>query len=162
MTERLLLEPLAATHAPEMALLLDDPRLHRYVGGQPQSLEQLEERYERQSRGQSDDGSERWFNWIVRDRGCGNALGYVQATVTVESGVAALAWVIGSRFQGHGYATEATAAMASWLHVNGVTTLAASIHPGHRASEAVAAAIGLTPTSTVIDGERRWETGSCT
>lgn len=142
-----------------MALVLDDPGLHRHVGGRPLLLEELQKRYERQARGRSDDGSERWLNWIVRDRVSGDALGYVQATIAVESGIAAVAWVIGSRFQGRGYGTEAAAAMVSWLRGTGVTTVTADIHPGHRASETVAAAIGLAPTSTIVDGEVRWETG---
>lgn len=156
-TPRLLLEPLEPAHAAEMVALLDEPELHRYVGGQPLLLEELQHRYEHQARGRSDDGSERWFNWIIRDRGSGAALGYVQASVEVSSGAADVAWVIGSRYQGRGHAREAASAMLSWLGGKGVTDVTAHIHPANGASATVARAIGLAPTSTIVDGEVRWE-----
>jgi len=156
-TERLLLEPLRLAHATEMVVVLDDLDLHRYVGGQPLLREELQKRYEHQARGRSDDGSEWWFNWIIRERISGDAIGYVQATVEVASGVADVAWVVGSRFQGRGYAREAASAMLSWLCGKGVTAVTAHIHPDNRASEIVARAIGLGPTSTIADGEVMWK-----
>jgi RimJ/RimL family protein N-acetyltransferase len=156
-TERLLLEPLRPAHPTEMVVVLDDPELHRHVGGQPLLLEELRKRYEHRARGRSDDGSERWFNWIIRDRTSGDALGYVQATVEAASGIADVAWVVGSRFQGRGYAREAASAMVSWLCGNGVTAVSAHLHPGTRASEKVARAIGLGPTPTIAAGEVIWK-----
>lgn len=156
-TERLVLEPLRTAHAAEMVALLDDPELHRYVGGSPLRLHELERRYEHQVRGSSADGTARWFNWIVCDRTSGEAVGYVQATVEVASAVADVAWVIGSRFQRRGYAQEAAAAMTAWLRGQGVTALSAHIHPQNEASRAVARSIGLAPTATSVDGEVRWE-----
>src|SRR5262245_4995297 len=114
-TARLLLEPLRVAHAAEMAAVLDDEELHRHVGGRPQSVDELRERYERQARGRSPDGSQRWFNWIIRERASGDPVGYVQATIDLASGVADVAWVVGTRHQGHGFAREAAAAMLSWL-----------------------------------------------
>src|SRR5262249_29903842 len=46
-TERLVLEPLRVEHATEMVDLLDDPALHRYVGGRPLEADELRKRYER-------------------------------------------------------------------------------------------------------------------
>ena len=159
-TKRLLLEPLAPAHAVELAPLLDDPSLHRYTGGEPLPLAQLRERYERQMLGKSGDGSQLWFNWIVRDRTSEDALGYVQATVDIASRAADVAWVIASRYQGRGYAREAASEMVAWLRSNGAAVVTAHIHPEHAASAAVARAIGLAPTPTVVDGEVRWESGS--
>jgi RimJ/RimL family protein N-acetyltransferase len=140
-----------------MAAVLDDPELHRYVGGEPLRLEELQNRYKRQARGRSGDGSERWFNWIVRERRSGDPVGYVQATVEVASGVADVAWVVGSRFQGRGYAREAASGMLAWLRGNGVTGITAHIHPDNGASESVARAIGLSPTSKIAKGEVIWK-----
>lgn len=140
-----------------MAVLLGDPGLHRYVGGEPLSPDALRERYERQARGRSADGSQRWFNWIIRDRASEDAAGYVQATVDVATEVADVAWVVGSRFQGRGFAREAASAMASWLRAAGVSAITAHVHSDNRASEKVARAIGLEPTATIVDGETRWE-----
>jgi len=155
-TERLVLEPLEPRHATEMVRVLDDVELHRYVGGEPLALEELRQRYEHQARGWSADRSQRWLNWVVRLRS-GEAAGYVQATVTVESGEADVAWVIGSRFQGRGYSREAAAAMVSWLRRQEVTEVTAHIHPDNTASNGVARAIGLAPTPVLVDGEVRWQ-----
>jgi len=155
-TARLVLEPLEVAHAREMAPVLDDPLLHRYVGGGPETLHELEARYRRQVRGRSADGTQRWLNWIVRLRRTGEVVGYVQATLSVETGVADLAWVVGPRFQGRGLAREAALAMASWLRRSGVSGLTAHIHPDNRASGAVARAIGMEPTATLVRGEVRW------
>lgn len=157
-SERLALEPLRAGHAGEMASLLDDIDLHTFVGGEPETEEQLRARYLRQSAGRSPDGSQRWLNWVVRDRTTGRAVGTTQATVGVQSGrlVAEVAWVIGSRYQRRGYAKEAAQAMARWLRAQGVQTLVAHVHPGHVASIGVARAIGLARTGEVVDGEVCW------
>ncbi len=156
-TERLLLEPLSPLHAEEMAPVLADPDLHTYVGGMPLALDELREQYVRQSRGRSLDGTQSWCNWIVRKRSSLEAVGYVQATVDNASRSADVAWVVGSQYQGQGYATEAATAMVTWLRDTGVVTVTAHVHPAHLASSAVAAATGLRRTSAVIDGEIRWE-----
>jgi RimJ/RimL family protein N-acetyltransferase len=82
--------------------------------------------------------------------------GTVQATLSLELGDAALAWVIGSRFQGCGYAKEAAAGMAEWLVARGVRVLVAHVHPGHGASIAVARHLGIAATDEEVDGEVRW------
>src|SRR3954468_22439885 len=99
---RLLLEPLTPAHADELAPLLADRALYEFTGGEPPSVAELRARYERQARGRSPDGSQRWLNWIVRCEG--EAVGYVQATVDVAANVADVAWVVAARFQGRGYA----------------------------------------------------------
>lgn len=87
------------------------------------------------------------------------ALGTVQATVSEEDDklIAEVAWVIGTVHQGHGYAREAAGMLVTWLRQAGVQTLIARVHPEHEASMAVARAVGLAPTETVLDGEVRWE-----
>jgi len=45
----------------------------------------------------------------------------------------------------------------TWLRHQGVQTLIAHVHPQHEASKAVARAVGLAPTETLVDGEVRWE-----
>jgi len=156
-TERLRLEPLTAAHADEMAPLLDDPTLHTYVGGAPLSLDELLARYARQEGGLSPDGRERWLNWICRERRSGVAVGFAQATVDEDAGYAEVAWVIGSAYQGRGYAAEAAAMMVARLGEAGIRVIVAHIHPDNAASAGVARATGLTATSVVVDGETRWE-----
>jgi RimJ/RimL family protein N-acetyltransferase len=159
-TARLALEPLRAEHAQEMAPLLDDPALHGYTGGRPDTAEELRERYARQAAGRSPDGSARWCNWIVRRRDTGDAVGTVQATITDDDrhgSVAEVAWVVASAHQRQGYAREATAAMVAWLRAGGVGLVVAHVHPEHRASMAVARGVGLRPTELTVDGEVRWQ-----
>jgi RimJ/RimL family protein N-acetyltransferase len=157
-TERLDLEPLRVEHADEMAPLLDDPQLYVFTGGRAWTLEELRERYQRHMTGRSDDGSQRWLNWIARRRDSGEAVGGLQATVTATAGGFAceLAWIIASRHQGRGYAREAATAMATWLREQGAPVLIADIHPRHEASMAVARALGLDRTGEAVDGEIRW------
>lgn len=64
--------------------------------------------------------------------------------------------MIGTPWQGAGYAAEAAAAMVAWLGDAGVGTIEATIAPGHTASEAVAGRIGLAVTDALVDGERVW------
>lgn len=153
--ERVVLEPLVVGHADELAGVLGDPALHRFIGGEPLGVEALRERYERLVVGHSADGAEEWFNWVVREPG-GAAVGTVQATVTGGGRAAEIAWVIGTPWQGHGYATEAARALVAWLTAGGVRDVVAHVHPDHAASAAVARRAGLSPTDTFHDGERRW------
>ncbi len=157
--ERVCLEPLRVEHADELAPVLDDPVLHIFIGGEPADRDQLRARYRRQGAGRSPDGSQRWLNWLVRRREDAQPLGTVQATVSEnEDGLTAqVAWVIGRAHQGQGYAWEAAGLMVRWLRQQGVDTLVPHVHPQHVASMAVARAVGLSPTETVIDGEVRWE-----
>jgi len=156
-TGRLGLLPLWVEHAAQMAAVLADPALHEFTGGAPLSPEALRSRYERLVAG-SPDPAVCWCNWVIRlrDRGC--LTGTVQATISADSGPAAeVAWIVGSPWQGRGIATEAARALVTWLGQQSVRTVIAHIHPGHRASAAVAAAAGLSPTGHRQDGEIRWD-----
>jgi RimJ/RimL family protein N-acetyltransferase len=157
-TAGLHLEPLRAAHAEELAVLLDDERLHEFIGGAPASTPQLRERYEAQSAGWSPDGSQRWLNWVARTEPARAAVGTFQATVVERGrGIAAhLAWVVAPAFQRRGFAREGASAVASWLRERGVGVLIADIHPDHASSIGVALAVGLAPSTEIVDGEVRW------
>jgi RimJ/RimL family protein N-acetyltransferase len=78
----------------------------------------------------------------------------------VRGSTAELAWVVGTAYQGRGYATEAATAVRDSL-LRGETgtpmvALEAHIAPGHHASEAVAQHLGLTPTDITVASETRW------
>lgn len=149
-----MLEPLAGEHADELAPLLGDPSLYEHIGGAPPSRDELEERFARQARGVSPDGTATWLNWVLRDRRSRAALGTMQATVTAET--ALLAWVVGAPHQGHGVATEAATAVVAWLRAHGLDRFAANIAPANATSEAVARRIGMAPTTEMHEGERLW------
>src|SRR5215212_3005031 len=98
-TDRLDLLPLEVADADEMAVVLDDPALHAFIGGEPQTVSDLRARYERMVSG-SPDPEMTWWNWVVRDRRSGELTGTVQATVTDSGRQAEVAWVVGTRWQG--------------------------------------------------------------
>jgi RimJ/RimL family protein N-acetyltransferase len=158
-TERLLLEPLRVGHADEMVDLLADRRLYAFYADEASpTLAELRERYERQVRGWSEDGTQEWHNWIIRLRETGAAAGFVQATVTHDDSTGRtveLAWVVGTPYQGIGLATEAAGAVRDALR-DRRTTVIAHIAPGHVASESVARHLGLDPTDEQHEGETRW------
>ncbi len=154
---RLRLEPLRVGHAAEMAIVLGDPDLHLFTGGAPATREELVQTYTRQVAGPPD-GSQQWLNWIVRRRADDQAVGTVQATIGRADGrvVAEVAWVVGTAYQGNGYATEAAQLMVEWIRAKAEVTVIAHVHPDHEASASVARSVGLSPTETVVDGEVRW------
>ena len=156
-TARLDLEPLTVDHAAEAARAFDDDRLHTFTGGGPATEDELRDRYTRQVAGQSPDGGEIWLNWMLRHRETGELVGTVQATVTGDA--AELAWVVVVPHQGRGYAREAALVVRDRLRDDGVARFTAHIHPDHAASAGVARALGMAPTSTLVDGEVRWADG---
>lgn len=153
---RLILEPLRVDHAVEMVDVLGDSALYEFTGGEPPTLEELSARHASQIRGVSSDGTEEWRNWIVRSAATSEAIGYVQATIRSEPRSADLAWVIGTRWWGRGYATEAASSAVELLREDDVAHFTAHISPGHDASERVAQKLGLHPTAQLVDGEVVW------
>ena len=112
---RLRLVPLTVADAAEMVGVLSGDALYAFTGGAPPGLDELRARYAGQVAGRSPDGREEWRNWILRRQPGGQAVGYVQATITGEGRRAEIAWVVGLEWQGHGYATEAARALVTWL-----------------------------------------------
>ncbi|WP_018656691.1 GNAT family N-acetyltransferase [Actinomadura flavalba] len=157
-TRRLTLEPLTVHHAAEMAAVLDDDRLHTYIGGAPLSPAELRARYEHLAAGPSPYHQEAWLNWILRRTRDARPIGYVQATITpAPAGLqASIAWVTAMPYQGFGFATEAAAAMLAWLRGHGVTSIVASVHPDNAPSTAVARKLGLHPTEPHDGTEILW------
>lgn len=157
-TRRLDLLPLHVEHAEEMATVLSDPALHTFIGGAPDTPAALRARYQRMTAG-SPDPTELWLNWVIRLRDESSLTGTVQSTVSrADHGLTAeIAWVVGTPWQGRGIATEAAQALVDWLSQQPVRSIVAHIHPDHRASAAVATAIGLAPTDESHDGEIRWQ-----
>jgi RimJ/RimL family protein N-acetyltransferase len=156
-TGRLLLTPLVADDAGEMAEVLADPELHRFIGGHPATLGELRARYAALTAGSSRP-DEVWRNWIVRRRADAQAVGTVQATLyrRQRGWSAQIAWVVGVPYQGHGYAAEAARALVGWLADRDVHEVVAHIDPDHAASARVAHRAGLQPTDDRVDGEVVW------
>ena len=155
-TSRLTLTPLVPEDADVMFDVLDDERLHEFTGGRPLTLDELRSRYQRLAVGHSTDHTELWFNWIVRLSDAQQPVGGMQATVATDGSTADVAWEVGVRFQGQGFASEAAAAVVQWLVDRHVQLIRAFVHPDHAASARVAARAGLQPTLDRVDGEVVW------
>lgn len=153
----LTLVPLRVEHAGEMAAVLSDPDLYTFTGGSPPTVQELRTRYERWIVG-SPDPAEFWCNWVIQLHSRQCLAGTVQATISDlgDQPVAEVAWIVGTRWQGQGIATEAARALIAWLHRQSIHAVIAHIHPCNQASAAVAAAAGLAPTDHSQDGEIRW------
>lgn len=156
-TPRLALTALSPADADETAGILDDERLHEFIGERPASLPELRVRYATLAAG-SGRADEVWLNWVVRLRDELKAIGTVQATIRTQgtSRTALVAWTIGSAWQNNGYASEAAGALITWLRERGILDIHAHIHPEHRASERVALRAGLEPSDEIADDERIW------
>jgi len=154
--ERIELVPLAVSDAEEMVHVLADEDLYAFIGGSPPTPAELRARYARQVVGRSPDGTQEWRNWIIRTVPDGTAVGYAQATIVNAGRQAEIAWVVGSPWQGRGYATRAARDLVTWLAGHGVQVIEAHVHPGHAASAAVARRAGLAPTERFDDGEQIW------
>jgi RimJ/RimL family protein N-acetyltransferase len=156
-TGRLVLSPLRVADADELVEVLGDPALHEFIGGRPDTLEELRRRYVAMVAGPGRPG-ELWRNWVVRRRDDEAAVGTVQATLTRHGTDwrAEVAWVVGVAWQGRGYAVEAARALVGWLEAAGVGEIVAHIHPDHAASARVAAGAGLVVTADEVDGEQVW------
>lgn len=163
MADSISLRPLRVEDAPAMTAVLADASLYEFTGGQPPTAAELEQRYAVQARGHSADHAEEWLNHLVLlnpqmppDR-APEPIGFVQATIPRNGEPTEIAWVIGTSWQGRGIAGHACALLLRDLAARGVRHVIAHIHPEHQASQHIATGLGLTPTSTVVDGEERWE-----
>lgn len=151
--DEVVLDPLAESDAVELAPLLDDPDLHRFIGGEPLQPAELRARYRRLAAGAPPGSGQIWLNWVIRRGSDGQAVGTAQATVIGAE--AQLAWVVSSRWQKRGYASDAAIALAGWAAERRLVARA-HVHPDHRASERVAEKAGLSPTDELVGIERVW------
>ena len=158
-SDRLVLSPMVQDDSGDLFELVRDPALHQFTGGAPPaSADEVRERIRLREDRRSPEGDELWLNWTLRVRAFNQVVGYVQAGVGEKS--ADLAWVVGTRFQSRGYATEAGRRVAAWIReCLKVTEFRAAIHPEHTASCRVATRIGLRPSCELTDeGEQIWTT----
>ncbi len=154
-TDRLELIPLERKQAENLFSVLSDATLYQYTGDDPPaSVAELRVRFAHLEARRSPDGAELWLNWVLSETATGMSVGWVQATVTAR--YADVAWVVGTRWQRRGYATEAARALMTWLRRASVKVVRAKIHPMHTASQRVAANVGLSRILETIDGEEVW------
>jgi RimJ/RimL family protein N-acetyltransferase len=106
------LEPVTPKHAARMFGGLRDERAYRYLEeAPPESVAELQARYELLAGQISPNGKEIWLNWMCKRRGEEFYVGYVQATVFKSDRTAQIAYHFFPAFWGQGLAREAVKAM---------------------------------------------------
>jgi RimJ/RimL family protein N-acetyltransferase len=159
-THRLLLTRIVDGDTADLVTMLGKPELHEYIGGVPLTPLDATKRVQRWIRGSANPDI-RWINYVARRGRDGGFVGLAQATVTRTPRTGhtrcELAYLVDPPAQHQGFGTE----MMRGFHAELRDTLrpaefTANIFPGHTASEGVAKAVGLTPTTELVDGERVW------
>ncbi|HUQ43705.1 MAG TPA: GNAT family N-acetyltransferase [Candidatus Limnocylindria bacterium] len=158
-TARMRLDPLEVEDAGALAAAMADPSLFVVIGGEPPSVGEAAARIERYRAGPPRTG-DAWHNWAIRlaatEPDPDRLIGHLQATVREHGESVEIAWLIGTPWQGRGYASEVAAGLVEWLRANAAGAVIAHIAPGHVASERVADRAGLAPTGVVEDSEVVW------
>jgi len=159
-THRLLLTRIVDGDTADLVTMLVKPELHEYIGGVAPTPQDATKRVQRWVRGSADPDI-LWINYVARQSQGGRFVGLAQATVTrtPETGRRSceLAYLVDPPAQHQGFGTE----MMRGFHAELRDTLrptefTANIFSGHTASEGVAKAVGLIPTTELVDGERVW------
>jgi RimJ/RimL family protein N-acetyltransferase len=144
-TSRLYIEPLVVAHAEQLLVALDDERVGLFIGGPDVStLEALLDRIEFVTAGPAD-SSKQWLNFAVLFKG--TVIGRLEATTYAGSidhpPYAEIAYLVGPRWWGNGFATEATRWLIEYLSTQGIVEVWACVVPGNQASINLARRVGL-------------------
>lgn len=152
MSQRIILEPLQASHAAQMFDGLQDIRAYTFIPSDPPaSLAALTSRYEKLESRISPDGAESWLNWMVRLQAEQTYIGFVQATIDIAHNTALIAYHIFPAHWGHGFGREAVAAMLSEIHQHhNVREASALIDTRNAASIKLVKALGFSLRKTII------------
>jgi [ribosomal protein S5]-alanine N-acetyltransferase len=128
-TERLVLEPLQESHAPELFRVLVDPIIYTFLHERPPfTEEELRARFRFLEKRLAPDGRSEWLSWAIRDH-AGDGLGFLHAENYPE-GVAGISVVLAPRAWRNGFAREAVAAVIRELaQQRGVAGFFATISP---------------------------------
>jgi len=140
-TERLLLRPVEANHAPELAQLYLDPGIAQWYG--VWSDEQVQAWATRQERGWRTDGVGKWMAY---DRGTGELVGRGGLSLADVDGEQRLevGWAIRQRLWRRGYATEIGRAGITFAREElGAEEVVAFTEVHNRASRTVMEKLGM-------------------
>jgi RimJ/RimL family protein N-acetyltransferase len=163
-TERLVLSRIARDDVDELVAMLLNPALYQYIGDVPSSSAKAAARVERWLGGSANPDVV-WINYVVRRREDRRFVGLAQATLqrANDSGFSEceIAYLVDPPAQRNGFGTEMMGGLCAELDKTmKPTEFIAHIYPGHVASEGVARALGLAPTTDLVDGERVWRSAT--
>lgn len=143
---RLVYEPLCADHAAGLFEVLEDPRVYEHINDVPSpSVAHLAARFTRMASGPAPDRrEERWLNYAMRLKATGTLIGRQEATI--RDRLAEVAYLLGTQYQGQGYATEGMSAFQDHLRATArVTEFWATTTPQNIRSIGLLARLGYVP-----------------
>ena len=153
-TSHLLLEPLAAAHAPAMFAQLQNDALYTWISVvPPESVAHLQERWERLESRLAPAGDKAWLNWVVRQTSDGACVGKMDAEVNAASIATNIGYLFFPTFWGRGYASEAVSAVIEHLRQHGVEKLRATVTVGNMASNRVLEKNGFVRTRVIPEND---------
>jgi ribosomal-protein-alanine N-acetyltransferase len=142
-TERLVLEPLQESHAPELFRVLVDPIIYTFLHERPPFTEdELRARYRFLEKRLSPDRRAEWLSWVLRDAD-GDGLGVLHVE-NYPGRLAGLSVVLAPRAWRHGFAREAVAAVIRELaQQRGVAGFFATFSPRNEPAERLFEKLGF-------------------
>ena len=134
------LEELDESHTDGLFAALDHELVGQFIGGPDVTTpDELRARISQRRSGPPPGREETWLNFAALVDGV--VVGRVEATL--HDGIAEIAYVLGPRFWGHGYATAATADLIARLQQPHVGSAWACVHPGNDPSTRVLSRLGF-------------------
>jgi len=142
-------EPLTPAHASLLSDALLDPAVYAFIAGRhPASTEELAARFQRAAKGApANRPTERWWNVAVISLDGTAGLGRLEATIMGDR--AEVAYLLGPKYWGHGYALEAMRWFQERLAEHGaVAMLWATVLPSNQRSVGLLKRLGYTQMTT--------------
>lgn len=161
-TARLRLEALGMSHSSGMFDLWQHPEVQRY-SGPARDAEGKNIPLPATSAADSDRLIEFWlkaaadgwgFRWAVLEAQRETFLGHIGFNSLADC--SEIAYHLHPAHWGRGYMAEAARAAIDWRREGGASEIEAFIEPGNQGSIALALRLGMTATSTISEGARRY------
>jgi len=149
-TARLVLRQLRADDADALHPMLSDAEANLY--GTHPATTSIEETREQMAKRVADTG---WRGWAITLKGDDTAIGTVASYEKRQGKVTEIGYMLSRAQWGHGYATEAVAALIDLLFTEGQRRVFADTDPDNAASIAVCKRLGFTLEATL---RAEWET----
>jgi RimJ/RimL family protein N-acetyltransferase len=152
-SERLALEPLRGSHARQLFEALSEPLLYQWNSGRPpQSVEALEERWDRFAAAPFAPVG-RLLNWAARRVSDGSYVGKLDVVIGEENVATNVGYLFFVPFWKQGYATEAVLAVALHLERCGIVEQRALVTVGNDASARVLVKAGFARTRIIPEND---------
>jgi len=154
MTERLVLEPIAAAHAALLFAPMQDERIYRWLSiVPPRTVESLRTRWAELASRVPFNGGDAFLNWAIRRTSDGKYVGKFDAVVNLTNVATNVGYLLFPEFWGQGYGTEATRGIVAHLTQLSVTEFRALVTSGNDASVRVLVKAGFVRTRTIPDND---------